>query len=177
VELSISSVEAQMEKYHQLLRKHCATEVSILNYMLAYINASDYIWAEVFGNKPEDLPEGSMVKEKARLWHKIAQLHLRDVEDLEHNVAALQNALPTIPTAAMGGSLSWLPTGLWQTPLTLTRWTPLPTPRTIFSPSRRAASPTATSRCPNEMSTTFLSPKSPRSPPLLLPPLATRCPG
>jgi hypothetical protein len=102
VELSISSVEAQMAKYQQLLRKHCSTETSVLNFMLTYINASDYIKAEVYGNKPEDLPQNSMVWENARLWHKIAQLHLREVEDLEHNVASLRNALPTIPNASYG---------------------------------------------------------------------------
>jgi hypothetical protein len=98
MELSISSLEAQMDKYQQLLRKHCATEAAILNYMLAYVNARNYIWAEVYGNKPTHLPEGSLVGENARLWHKIAQLHLRDVEDLEHNVAALRNTLPPSPT-------------------------------------------------------------------------------
>jgi hypothetical protein len=102
VELSISSVEAQMAKYQQLLRKHCSTEANVLNFMLTYINASDYIGAEVYGNKPEDLPQNSLVWENARLWHKIAQLHLRDVEDLEHNVASLRNALPTIPNASYG---------------------------------------------------------------------------
>jgi len=102
VELSISSVEAKMEKYHQLLRKHCVTEAAILNYMLAYVNASDYIRAEVYGNKPTDLPENSLVRENARLWHKIAQLHLRDIEDLEHNVGALRNALPTVPNSSSG---------------------------------------------------------------------------
>ena len=61
VELSISSVEAQVEKYQQLLRKHCSTEAAILSYMLTYVNASDYIRAEVYGNKPTDLPETSLV--------------------------------------------------------------------------------------------------------------------
>jgi hypothetical protein len=102
LELSISSVEAQMEKYQQLLRKHCSTEAAILSYMLAYVNASDYIRAEGYGNKPADLPETSLVRENARLWHKIAQLHLRDVEDLEHNVGALRNALPTVPNSNSG---------------------------------------------------------------------------
>ncbi len=102
VELSISSVEAQIAKYQQLLRKHCSTETNILNFMLTYINASDYIQAKVYGNKPEDLPQTSLVWENVRLWHKITQLHLRDVEDLEHNLAALRNVLPSIPNASYG---------------------------------------------------------------------------
>jgi hypothetical protein len=35
VELSISSVEAQLAKYPQLLKENCGDKVAVLNYMLA----------------------------------------------------------------------------------------------------------------------------------------------
>ncbi len=41
VELSISSVEAQLGKYRQLLKQNCDSELSVLNYMLTYINTSN----------------------------------------------------------------------------------------------------------------------------------------
>ena len=40
VELSISSVEAQLEKYRQLLKENCDSEMAVLNYMLTYANTS-----------------------------------------------------------------------------------------------------------------------------------------
>jgi hypothetical protein len=123
-----------MAKYQQLLRKHCSAEANVLNFMLTYINASDYIRAEVYGNKPEDLPQNSLVWENARLWHKIAQLHLRDVEDLEHNVASLRNALPTIPTPVTAESRCQLPMLQLPAAITYSRWTPSWTPRIICSP-------------------------------------------
>ena len=105
VELSISSVEAQLEKYHELLRTHCASEKAVLNYMMTYVNSSHYIRKEVFGDKPENLPETSMVKENARLWYKVAKLHERDLEDMENNIASLRNSLPTV----IGTSTSKIP--------------------------------------------------------------------
>ncbi len=99
VELSISSVEAQLAKYHELLRTHCGSEKAVLNYMMAFVNSSHYIWKEVYGDKPEDLPETSLVKENARLWFKVAKLHIRD---MENNVAALRNSLPAVIGAPTG---------------------------------------------------------------------------
>ncbi len=102
VELSISSVEAQLEKYHELLRTHCGLEKAVLAYMMTYINSSHYIRKEVYGDKPEDLPETSMVKENARLWYKVAKLHIRDLEDMENNIASLRNSLPVVIGASTG---------------------------------------------------------------------------
>ncbi len=102
VELSISSIEAQLAKYHELLRTHCALEKAVLNYMMAYVNSSHYIWKEVYGDKPEDLPETSTVKENTRLWFKVAKLHIWDLEDMENNIAALRNSLPAVIGASTG---------------------------------------------------------------------------
>ncbi len=83
MELSIFSVEAQ------LLKQNCGTELVVLNYMMTYINASHYIWKEVYGDKPEDLPEGSMVRQNAKFWYKVAWLHLGDLGDMENEFATL----------------------------------------------------------------------------------------
>jgi hypothetical protein len=89
-------VEAQLAKYHELLRQNCGTELAVLNYMMAYVNSSHYIRKEVYSNKPKDLPEGSMVRQNAKLWYKVAKMHIRDLEDMENNVAALRNSLPVV---------------------------------------------------------------------------------
>jgi hypothetical protein len=102
VELSISSMEAQLEKYHELLRTHCGSEKAVLGYMMTYVNSSHYIRKEVYGDKPEDLPETSMVKENARLWYKVAKLHIRDLEDMENNIASLRNSLPAVIGVSTG---------------------------------------------------------------------------
>ena len=68
----------------------------MLNYMMAYVNSSHYIRKEVYRDKPEDLPETSTVKENARLWFKVAKLHIRDLEDMENNFTALRNSLPAV---------------------------------------------------------------------------------
>ena len=70
--------------------------------MMAFINSSHYIRKEVYGDKPENLPETSLVKENARLWFKVAKLHIRDLEDMENNVAALRNSLPAVIGAPTG---------------------------------------------------------------------------
>jgi len=84
VELSISSVEAQLAKYHKLLRQNCGTELAVLNYMMAYVNSSHYIRKEVCGDKPEDLPESSTVRQNGKLWYKVVRMHIRDLEDMGH---------------------------------------------------------------------------------------------
>ncbi len=56
VELSISSVEGQLDKYRQLLKKNCDTEMAVLNYMLAYVNTtiSNFTLRKEYPEKPED---------------------------------------------------------------------------------------------------------------------------
>jgi len=69
---------------------------------MPYVNFSHYIRKEVYGDKPEDLPETLTVKENPCLWYKVAKLHIRDLEDMENNVAALRNSLPTVIGAPTG---------------------------------------------------------------------------
>jgi hypothetical protein len=38
-----------------------------------------------------------MVRQNAKLWYKVAQLHLRGLEDMENSVATLRNSLPLVP--------------------------------------------------------------------------------
>jgi hypothetical protein len=36
-----------------------------------------------YPDKPEDFPKKSMVRQNTKLWYKVTQLHLRDLEDME----------------------------------------------------------------------------------------------
>jgi hypothetical protein len=99
VELSISSVEAQLVKYCQLFKENCDSELAVLNYMLMYMNTtiSNFALKREYPDKPEDFPEKSMVRQNAKLWYNIAQLHLRDLEDMGNSIATLQKSLLLVP--------------------------------------------------------------------------------
>jgi len=104
VELSISSVEAQLEKYRQLLKENCDSEMAVLNYMLTYANTSisNFTLRKETPDHPGGLSEKSMIRQNAKLWYKVAQLHLRDLEDMEESVATLRKSLPVIPNRNTG---------------------------------------------------------------------------
>ncbi len=104
VELSISSVEAQLGKYRQLLNQNCDSELSVLNYMLTYVNTSitNFTLKKDFPDRPEDFPEKSMIRQNAKLWYKVAQLHLWDLEDMEESIATLRKSLPVVPNRNTG---------------------------------------------------------------------------
>ena len=104
VELSISSIEAQLSKYRQLLNQNCDSELAVLNYMLTYVNTSitNFTLKKDFPNWPEDFPEKSMIRQNAKLWYKVAQLHLRDLEDMEESIATLRKSLPVVPNRNTG---------------------------------------------------------------------------
>jgi hypothetical protein len=104
VELSISSVEVQLSKYRQLLNQNCDSELAVLNYMLTYINTSitNFTLKKDFPDRPEDFPEKSMIWQNAKLWYKVAQLHLRDLEDMVESIATLRKSLPVVPNRNTG---------------------------------------------------------------------------
>jgi hypothetical protein len=104
VELSISSVETQLRKYRQLLKQNCDSELAVLNYMLTYVNTSisNFTLKKGFPDNPENFPEKSMIRQNAKLWYKVAQLHLRDLEDMKENIAILRKSLSVIPNRNTG---------------------------------------------------------------------------
>jgi hypothetical protein len=104
VELSISSVEAQLEIYRQLLKQNCDSELAVLNYMLTYANTSisEFTLKKEVPDKPENFPEKSMICQNAKLWYKVAQLHLRDLEDMEESITTLRKSLPVVPNRNTG---------------------------------------------------------------------------
>jgi hypothetical protein len=104
VELSISSVKDQLLKYRQLLHQNCDSELAVLNYMLTYVNTSitNFTLKKDFPDRPEDFPEKSMIRQNAKLWYKVAQLHLRDLEDMGENIATLRKSLPVVPNHNTG---------------------------------------------------------------------------
>jgi hypothetical protein len=104
VELSISSVEAQLSKYRQLLKQNCDSELAVLNYMLTYVNTSisNFTLKKEYPDRPEDFPEKSMIRQNAKLWYKVALLHLCDLEDMEESIATLRKSLPVVPNRNTG---------------------------------------------------------------------------
>jgi hypothetical protein len=100
IELSITSVEQQLNKYRQLLITKLGTEESIRTFMLRQFDP------EVKSPKSSTIkpPAGNFsnsaamtVRANSLLWQKIAALHLCDVDDIEHHISSLRNALPPIP--------------------------------------------------------------------------------
>jgi hypothetical protein len=100
IELSITSVEQQLSKYRQLLITKLLTEESIRTFMLGQFDP-EVRSSKTTTTKP---PAGNFsnsaaltVRANSLLWQKIAALLLRDVDDIEHHISSLRNALPPIP--------------------------------------------------------------------------------
>jgi len=73
--------------------------MAVLDYMLTYANTSisNFTLRKEMPDHPGGLLEKSMIRQNAKLWYKVAQLHLRDLEDMEESVATLRKSLPVIP--------------------------------------------------------------------------------
>jgi hypothetical protein len=100
IELSISSVEQQLSKYRQLLITKLGTEESIRNFMLGQFTPTPRPGVttpipEYLGNFTNSA--ASAIRANSMLWLRIASLHLRDVDDIEHHISSLRNALPPLP--------------------------------------------------------------------------------
>jgi hypothetical protein len=94
LELSITSVEQQLSKYRQLLVTKLGTEESIRTFMLSQCDPNP--------KSPDPKVNQSnsaahVVRANTLLWKKIAALHLRDVDNIEHHISSLRNALPPMP--------------------------------------------------------------------------------
>ena len=99
VELSISSVEAQLNKYYTLLKQHFNQHEDAMAYMTKYLS-SNYTYEQkhsIFDGRPELLPNGSVIRNSIGQWVKVARLHLKDVEDMKQHLGMLRTALPVIP--------------------------------------------------------------------------------
>ncbi len=84
VELSISSVEAQQNKYYTLLKQHFNKHEAAMTYMKKYLQ-SNYTYEQkmhIFDDRPENLPNGSLIRGYIGQWVRIARLHLKDVDDM-----------------------------------------------------------------------------------------------
>ncbi len=91
IELSITSVEQQLDKYRQLLLTKFGTEDSIRHYMLSQYEPEAK--ATVFFSDPRvnlnrtqktNSDAANLVRANTMLWKRIADLHLQDVDDIEH---------------------------------------------------------------------------------------------
>jgi hypothetical protein len=103
IELSITSVEQQLSKYRQLLITKLGTEESIRTFMLGQFDP-DVRSPSKSGSSTTKPPAGNFsnsaamtIRANSMLWQKIAALHLWDIDDIEHHISSLRNALPPIP--------------------------------------------------------------------------------
>jgi hypothetical protein len=99
IELSITSVEQQLTKYQQFLVTKLGTEESISSFMLGQGEYEPKPPPMPGPNDPK--PRGGnhspraawTVRTNTMLWKRIADLHLHDVDDIEHHISSLWNAL------------------------------------------------------------------------------------
>jgi hypothetical protein len=100
VELSISSVEAQLNKFHTLLKQNFNDHKATFSYMTKYLGANytSTEKAKIFQDQPSTLPNTTMVRGYISEWVRIARLHLKDVADMEQHLGMLRTALPVIPS-------------------------------------------------------------------------------
>jgi hypothetical protein len=99
VELSISSVEAQLNKYYTLLKQNFNEHETAVAYMTKYLQ-SNYTYEQkthIFNDCPDHLPKGSAIRGFIGQWVRIARLHLKDVDDMRQHLGMLRTALPVIP--------------------------------------------------------------------------------
>jgi hypothetical protein len=96
IELSISSVEAQLNKYRELLLEHCSSEDAIVKFMSTFPEEDLNLPSRNF-TIPSFTRPSATIRAHGKLWKKVANLHLWDLDDIEHHVSSLRNALPPLP--------------------------------------------------------------------------------
>jgi hypothetical protein len=97
VELSISSVEAQLNKYQELLLEHCSSEDALVNFMSTFPLDTDPNTAPRNYTVPNFSRPSATVRARGKLWKKVPDLHLQGLHDIKHHVCSLWNALPPLP--------------------------------------------------------------------------------
>jgi len=76
VELSISSVEAQLNKYRELLLEHCSSEDAIVNFMSTFPLDNDPNTIPHNFTVPSFSRPSATVRANGKLWKKVVDLHL-----------------------------------------------------------------------------------------------------
>jgi hypothetical protein len=102
IELSITLVEQQLSKYRQLLVTKLGTKESISTFMLGQGKYQPKPPPMPVPNDPK--PRGGnhsstawTVRANTMLWKRITDLYLHNVDDIEHHISPLQNALSLLP--------------------------------------------------------------------------------
>jgi len=99
IELSIFPVEQQLSKYRKLLLTTLGTEVSIFQCLMGQDDPT--VYKEQMGSSTsKSAIDASMpwaIKANAKLWKKVVNLHLCDMDDIDHHISSLRNALPRLP--------------------------------------------------------------------------------
>jgi hypothetical protein len=102
IELSISSIEQQLSKYRQLLLTKLGNEVSIYQFLMGTDDPAVYrerMGTNGANSKTVDATVPWAIKVNTQLRKKVVKLHLHDVDDIDHHVSSLRNALPRMPSS------------------------------------------------------------------------------
>jgi hypothetical protein len=81
MELSISSVEAQLNKYQELL-EHCSSEDAIVNLMSSFPLNMDASTTPRNYMVPNFSRPSATLRANGKLWKKVANLHLHGGEEV-----------------------------------------------------------------------------------------------
>ena len=85
-----------MNKYRQLLLEHCSSEDAIVKFMSTFPEEDPNLPGQNF-TIPSFTRPSATIRAQGKLWKKVADLHLRDLDDIEHHVSSIRNALPPLP--------------------------------------------------------------------------------
>jgi len=91
-----------LSKYRQLLLTKLGNKVSIYQFLMGTDDPAVYrerMGTNGANNKTMDATVPLAIKANTQLWKKVVELHLHDVDDIDHHVSSLRNALPACPAA------------------------------------------------------------------------------
>ncbi len=103
IELSITSIKQQLDKYQQLLVTKLGTKESMSTFMLGHGDYDIKPPPPLVPNDPK--PRGGnfsssaswTVQANAMLRKRIADLHLHNMDDIEHHISSLRNDFSPLP--------------------------------------------------------------------------------
>jgi hypothetical protein len=94
-----------LSKYRQLLLTKLGIEVSIFKFLMGQDDPAVYKERMGTNNNNKSAMDASMpwaIKANAQLWKKVVELHLCDMDDIDHHISSLRNMLPRLPNCNEG---------------------------------------------------------------------------
>jgi hypothetical protein len=91
-----------LSKYRQLLLTKLGNEVSIYQFLMGTDDPAVYrecMGTNCANNKTVDATIPWAIKANIQLWKKVVELHLCNMDDIDHHVSSVRNALPRMPSS------------------------------------------------------------------------------